>query len=415
MVILNFLILAQMAEREELENLRIQLEAFKLTQQISDIPDITNIIKQITLNYIEKSLNATMDVVAIKRQLDEVYNDSLISLELYEWALTEVNNKNGANPDSKPSACKCIIIILSSSLFKMCNLIFYMIVYTIILYTYILDPFINVEPVTDQLLGDSTNGRVHLVVDKKGNKFAAKRFLRAHCKEFTSEFKLLALLRHKNIVQYVGLAQLHPNENPAVVMELMKEDLHKRIMCQSPIVVSKKMHILQDVAEGLYYLHSYKPVIIHRDLTAKNVLLNSTGVAKISDFGNSRMVDQEQLSMMTSLAGTLVYLAPEAQGSEYDEKIDIFSYGHMMLFVFVEEFPNELLSPSYYEVDPRSRTQILKVRPETDRREKYIIKLIDTFVIDLVKKCLSNKPEDRPTAFQLLNHFKSCRDRDNSV
>ena len=52
-----------------------------------------------------------------------------------------------------------------------------------------------------------------------------------------------------------------------------------------------KVSILHDIAKGLAYLHSYKLLMIHSDLTAKNVLLSSERVAKISDFSNSRIID----------------------------------------------------------------------------------------------------------------------------
>ena len=259
-----------------------------------------------------------------------------------------------------------------------------------------------------KLLGDGPHGKVLLVVDKNGVKHAAKCFQRAHSKEFTSEFGLLALARHKNIVQYIGLARLPSYENPAVVMELMNVDLHERILQQPSIELSNKFNMLRDIAEGLDYLHTYQPMIIHRDLTAKNVLLSTSGVAKIADFGNSRMVNQEQLTEMSSVAGTLVYLAPEAQGNEYNEKIDIFSYGHLMLFIFIDEFPNVLSSPSYPVLDPnKPNMPVPRIRLETDRRRNYLEKLEKrlhqgTSVVELVEKCLSNIPADRPAASQLV-------------
>jgi serine/threonine protein kinase len=52
-----------------------------------------------------------------------------------------------------------------------------------------------------------------------------------------------------------------------------------------------KRSMLEDVARGLLYLHKHTPQIVHRDLTAKNVLLTSCFVARITDFGNSRIID----------------------------------------------------------------------------------------------------------------------------
>ena len=96
--------------------------------------------------------------------------------------------------------------------------------------------------------------------------------------------------------------------------------------------------MLEDVSRGLLYLHKHTPQIIHRDLTAKNVLLTSSLVAKITDFGNSRIVNLQpgQLARTLSrLPGTLVYMPPEAleASSRYGPILDIFSFGHLALFV----------------------------------------------------------------------------------
>ena len=77
------------------------------------------------------------------------------------------------------------------------------------------------------------------------------------------------------------------------------------------------------------------PAIIHRDLTARNVLLNSAMVAKIADMGNSRLVDMQPGQTMTrGVPGTPVYMPPEAfeVPPKYGPKLDMFSFGHLALF-----------------------------------------------------------------------------------
>ncbi|CAI8019243.1 Receptor-type tyrosine-protein phosphatase alpha [Geodia barretti] len=82
---------------------------------------------------------------------------------------------------------------------------------------------------------------------------------------------------------------------------------------------------------GLQHLHQQKPAIIHRDLTANNVLLKN-GVAKIGDFGNSRIVDLKTSEPLTTRPGTIDYMPPEAmEGGLYNEKLDIFSYSHLVI------------------------------------------------------------------------------------
>ena len=95
--------------------------------------------------------------------------------------------------------------------------------------------------------------------------------------------------------------------------------------------------MLEDVSRGLLYLHKHTPQIIHRDLTAKNVLLTSSLVAKITDFGNARIVNLQpgQLARTLSrLPGTLAYMPPEAVSvnAHYGLSLDIFSFGYLALF-----------------------------------------------------------------------------------
>ena len=96
--------------------------------------------------------------------------------------------------------------------------------------------------------------------------------------------------------------------------------------------------MLEDVARGLLYLHKHNPQIIHRDLTAKNVLLTTSLVAKITDLGNSRIVNIQPGQLAQTLLrnpGTLVYMPPEAltAAARYGPSLDIFSFGHLAIFV----------------------------------------------------------------------------------
>lgn len=100
------------------------------------------------------------------------------------------------------------------------------------------------------------------------------------------------------------------------------------------VPISHKKSILEDVTKGLIYLH--KKDIVHRDLTANNVLLTSSLVAKISDLGNSRFMPKEAFEQLTSRPGTLVYMPPEANSKDYTHKLDIFSFGHLVLFTMIQ-------------------------------------------------------------------------------
>ena len=87
--------------------------------------------------------------------------------------------------------------------------------------------------------------------------------------------------------------------------------------------------ILGDVELGLRYLHEQRPRIIHRDLSANNVLLTGDMVAKISDQGVAKIlqVNPAEMSYMTQTPGTQSYMPPEAQrpNPRYDVEVDVFS------------------------------------------------------------------------------------------
>ena len=156
--------------------------------------------------------------------------------------------------------------------------------------------------------------------------------------KYVQECQLMSDLRHPNITQFLGVCFLPNCQLPVLVMERLEGNLDDLLETVSNIPLALKRSILEDVARGLLYLHTHDRQIIHRDLTAKNVLLTSSLVAKVTDFGNSRIVNLQpgQLARTLSrLPGTLVYMPPEALEalSRYGPSLDIFSFGHLALFV----------------------------------------------------------------------------------
>ena len=134
-----------------------------------------------------------------------------------------------------------------------------------------------------------------------------------------AELNILCSIRHPNIVQYHCVCYLPNSESPALVMEQLQTNLHDHLLNRSyaNLPMSAKVSILRDIASGLAYLHNHKPAVIHRDLAARNVLLNSDRVAKISDFGNSRIIDIDparrlEFKSTSCVPSTTIYMPPEA-------------------------------------------------------------------------------------------------------
>ena len=158
---------------------------------------------------------------------------------------------------------------------------------------------------------------------------------------YVQECQLMSDLRHPNIAMFLGLCFFPNCQLPVLLMERLDGSLDDLLETVPNIPLVLKRSILEDVARGLLYLHKHTPQIIHRDLTAKNVLLTSSLVAKVTDFGNSQIVNLQpgQLARTLSrLPGTLVYMPPEALlvSSQYGPSLDVFSFGHLALFTLTQ-------------------------------------------------------------------------------
>ena len=160
-------------------------------------------------------------------------------------------------------------------------------------------------------------------------------------RKYVQECQLMSDLRHPNMTLFLGVCFLPSCQLPVLLMEKLEWSLDELLEMVPNIPLVLKRSLLEDIAKGLLYLHKHEPQIVHRDLTAKNVLLTSSLVVKITDFSNSRIVSLQpgQLAkMLSSAPGTLVYMPPEALSdiSRYGPSLDVFSFGHLALFTLTQ-------------------------------------------------------------------------------
>ncbi len=252
-------------------------------------------------------------------------------------------------------------------------------------------------------LGRGAFGRV-IEIECIGDdrKFAAKIMrsedmdVESGLKLFYAEYACLTKnMSHPNIVQYEGLCLLPSCVFPLLVMELMTSDLHSFLLAQinRGLFLTRMITLLHEIAKGLEFLHQKS--IIHRDLTARNVLMSRDDTPKISDFGNSCLVDTAGDTTRTGLVGTVCYMAPEivSDKARYNCEVDVFSFGHLALFVSLQEFPKSLLP---------AVTQHMEVRTEVERRVHYFQKLAPDFPLTpLMEACLHNVIDTRPSSTEL--------------
>ena len=217
----------------------------------------------------------------------------------------------------------------------------------------------------------------------------------------------MSQLRHPHIVQFLGVCYLPGSPIPVLVMEKLQTSLDNLLETTPDIPLDIKVHLL---SQGVVYLHSHSPPIAHRDLTARNILIDSGLTAKIADLGVARMVNIQpgQLAAtMTRAPGNALYMPPEAvqeeRGTRYNTSIDIFSFGVISLFTLTQIFPKDLKPATYH--DPV--TGKIVGRSEIERREEYIETMNKSLgnthtLVQLTCNCLQYLPKDRPFANEVL-------------
>uniref|UniRef100_A0A2N9FS51 non-specific serine/threonine protein kinase n=1 Tax=Fagus sylvatica TaxID=28930 RepID=A0A2N9FS51_FAGSY len=131
-------------------------------------------------------------------------------------------------------------------------------------------------------------------------------------KSFTSEIRSLTEIRHRNIVRLHGFCS-HPRHS-LLVYEFLEGGSLEKILKSDELAIDfnwvKRVNVVKGVASALSYMHhDCSHPIIHRDISSKNVLLDSEYEAHVSDFGTARIMSSDK-SFWTSFAGTFGYTAP---------------------------------------------------------------------------------------------------------
>jgi predicted Ser/Thr protein kinase len=167
-------------------------------------------------------------------------------------------------------------------------------------------------------------------------KIAVKRLDRAGQgkKEFLAEIETIGSIHHINLVRLVGFCA--EKSHRLLIYEYMSNgSLDKWIYHRDdiePLNWHTRRCIITDIAKGLAYLHEEcTQRIAHLDIKPQNILLDDNFSAKLSDFGLSKMIERDRSQVMTRMRGTPGYLAPEWLTSQITEKVDIYSFGVVVM------------------------------------------------------------------------------------
>ncbi|GKV10028.1 hypothetical protein SLEP1_g21453 [Rubroshorea leprosula] len=208
-----------------------------------------------------------------------------------------------------------------------------------------------------ELLGSGGFGRVYrgtLPISKL--EIAVKRVShesRQGMKEFVAEIVSIGRLRHRNLVQLLGYCR-RKEELLLVYAYMPNGSLDKYLHGQPKVTLNwtQRFKVIKGVASGLLYLHEeWEQVVIHRDVKASNVLLDSELNGRIGDFGLARLYDHGTDPQTTHVVGTVGYLAPEhTRTGKATTSTDVFAFGAFLLEVACLELTQTLkLGPNWME------------------------------------------------------------------
>uniref|UniRef100_A0A665VMF7 Tyrosine-protein kinase n=1 Tax=Echeneis naucrates TaxID=173247 RepID=A0A665VMF7_ECHNA len=211
--------------------------------------------------------------------------------------------------------------------------------------------------------------------------------------DFIEEAKTMMRLRHENLVQLYGVCT---KQRPIyIVTEFLSNGCLltylREGLRQHPTTV-QLLEMCKDVSEGMAYLESKQ--YIHRDLAARNCLVDGNGTVKVTDFGLSRYVLDDEYTSSAGSKFPVRWSPPEVLlYCKFSSKSDIWAYGVLMWEIYtLGRLPYERLNNTEI-VDQVSRGHRL-YRPQLANEKVY----------NIMSSCWNDKAEERPT-FQDLALF----------
>ncbi|KAJ9545273.1 hypothetical protein OSB04_024980 [Centaurea solstitialis] len=273
----------------------------------------------------------------------------------------------------------------------------------------------------DRILGRGGNGIVYkgtlpdkrVVAIKK-----SQRLDQGQREQFINEMVILTQINHQNVVQLLGCCL--ETDVPLLVYEFISNDtlhhhLHDRKNGTVRLSWDNRLRIAHESASALAYLHTdARMSIIHRDVKSTNILLDDNYIAKIADFGASRLVPLGHDQVTTLVQGTFGYLDPEYfHSGQLTDKSDVYSFGVVLAELLTGKRP---LSVERCLEERNLATYFLKAMKENrihDILEHHLVneatdeQLKGTF--DLVCRCLNQVGGKRPSMKEVTMELEALK------
>ncbi|XP_002277406.2 G-type lectin S-receptor-like serine/threonine-protein kinase SD2-5 [Vitis vinifera] len=256
-----------------------------------------------------------------------------------------------------------------------------------------------------------------------GTRIAVKRLDRIEqgMREFLAEVKTIGSLHHFNLVRLIGFCA--EKSNRLLVFEYMcNGSLDNWIFygCQRPCLDwETRKRIILDIAKGLAYLHEEcRHRIVHLDIKPQNILLDENFNAKVSDFGLSELIGRDESQVFTTMRGTPGYLAPEWSQPKVTVKVDIYSFGIVLLEIVTGRRNVDCTREE-------SNSQMLRVLQKKAEEER-LIEIVENLeemkdhgeVVRMIRIgawCLQDDPTRRPPMSVVVKVLEGVMEVDSNI
>ncbi|CAN6179460.1 unnamed protein product [Urochloa humidicola] len=197
--------------------------------------------------------------------------------------------------------------------------------------------------------------------------------------DFIQEIIILSQINHKNVVRLIGCWL--EVEVPILVYEFIPNGTPFQMIHgnhnRQPVSLEVRLQIAQESAEALAYMHlSINRPIVHGDVKSLNILLDENYMAKVTDFGASRLLPKDEAELMTMVQGTLGYLGPDYLQERIliTEKSDVYSFGVILLELITRK-------TAIYSEGPDKERKSLATSFLPAMRENRVEGILDTSIM----------------------------------